>query len=127
MSDYEQFFGRLTSEFKLNTLALASTSYQTLYSFTGAGIISGITMAAAVTDLTKPTFEITVDGGTLYEITMSTHIILGANEKTWTSGATSNEVIVLPVISSFNTSILIRVKSTDTNAIKISIASSEDQ
>ena len=124
--------GRKTSEWKLSINADVSTvqdTYETVYSFTGAGILDAIAISCVVTTRLKCIIEVTVDGGTLYEIDMGVHLVLISSSSLWAFVTRIDENYVITSINAeFKSSILIRAKNdTDTSVLGIGISSSEDQ
>ena len=122
---------RKTSEWQLNSNSNVSTvadTYETVYSYTGAGLLVAVSAAASVANIVKTHWEITVDGGTLYELDMATHFIKGSDASTWSEGSNiGTQNFTVPVNQDFGTSILVRAKNdTDTGVIACSVSSSED-
>ena len=132
LSDYVGA-GRKTSEWKLNTnadVATSSNTYETVYSFTGTGLLTAISISASGAALLRQCIiEITVDGGTLNELDMGIHAASNT-AGLWMipDGSNVADNIFIPINQEFKTSILIRAKNdTDTGKILVSLSSSEDQ
>ena len=121
---------RIPSDYHMATKADVSTTgntYETVLTYTGAGKVSGISIATLNAQKTKCIVEVTVDGGTLTEIDAATHMAVVNTGDLW-GGSASATNSVFPVDIQFKTSILIRAKNdTDTNAIGGSVAYHKDQ
>jgi len=125
MSNFDQFFGtlRIPGKFNLATnpnFATVVNTYETLLSDTGSGAVSAIAFntsgPSSEIQLTKIIIEVTVDGGTPYEIDMGNHIVSGGSASTrlWTGSldpAVGDDNAMIPLTQQYKTSILLRAKT----------------